>query len=47
MPAASVFYLVTPTDGGVEGSYGQDGEANERTTTGFSCRGQTLAACSP
>ena len=47
MPAGSVFFLVAPTDGGVEGSYGQDSDESERTTIGMTCLGQVLATCGP
>jgi hypothetical protein len=39
------YYLVVPTNGGVEGSYGKNSSGIERLASGASCRPQAVQAC--
>jgi len=39
------YYLVVPTDGAIEGSYGTDSTPAERPTGGSQCKGQALGNC--
>jgi hypothetical protein len=43
-PGAS-FYLVVPTDGSIEGSYGKAANGLERPPSATACRPQTIGAC--
>ena len=48
MPSAgSSYFLVVPTNGLTEGSYGVDGDGNPRPTAigGFACRAQMTSTC--
>jgi len=46
-PVDSVFYLVVPTNGFREGSYGRDGAGAERAPSASACLPQATGACAP
>jgi len=43
--AGDRYYIVVPTDGATEGSYGVDGTSAERPVSGSSCAPQSLGTC--
>ena len=43
--AESSFYLVVPHNGFWQGSFGHDGEGDERTPTGSFCFSQEITPC--
>ena len=43
--AGNTYYLVTPADGAVEGSYGRTGGDAERPQGAANCLPQTVGAC--
>ncbi len=45
MPAGSVFWLVVPTNGSSEGSYGVNSSGVQRAPSASACRSQNAAAC--
>jgi len=45
--AGDVFYLIVPTNGFREGSYGQDSDGNERPSALSTCLPQSAGACVP
>ena len=45
--AGDRYYLVVPSDGTIEGSYGVDGNGNERPAGATACHPQSFGACVP
>lgn len=43
--AGSMYYLVVPHNGAVEGSYGRDGAMGERPASLTACFPQSIGAC--
>ena len=41
----SAFYLVVPTNGAVEGSYGRRGDGSQRSPGAAACKVQIIGAC--
>ena len=41
----SSYYLVVPTNGDVDGSYGNGNEGAERPASALACRSRLIAAC--
>lgn len=45
--AGNRYYLVVPTDTAIEGSYGRDGNGNERPPSTAGCYPQSVGSCAP
>jgi len=45
--AGNRYYLVVPSDGTIEGSYGVDGDGNERTPSAAACFPPSFDTCAP
>ena len=45
--AGNRYYLVVPSEGTVEGSYGLDGDGNERPPSALACHPQSFDTCAP
>ena len=45
--AGNRYYLVVPSDGAIEGSYGVDGDGNERLPSASACHPQSFDNCGP
>lgn len=45
--AGNRYYLVVPSEGTVDGSYGVDGYGNERPPSAAACRPQSFDTCLP
>ena len=41
------YYLVVPSDTAIEGSYGRDGNGNERPQGAAACYPQSVGSCAP
>ena len=47
LAAGNRYYLVVPSQGTVDGSYGLDGDGNERAPSAAACRPQSFDTCVP